>query len=92
MECSDRESLHSAALNLRAMLVKSLPKGGRPGEATLAACVLVDEQVLKSANMIGGQALVTRLNACDDVAIACKEIAAGTRLDEYGVVRMRNGY
>jgi altronate hydrolase len=36
--------------------------------------------------MISGQALVTRLNACDDVAIACKEIAAGTRLDEYGVV------
>ncbi len=36
--------------------------------------------------MISSQLLVIRLNASDDVVIACQEIAAGTRLDEFNVV------
>jgi altronate hydrolase len=36
--------------------------------------------------MTSKQALVIQLNMCDDVVIACKEIATGTRLDEYGVI------
>src|ERR1700758_1313314 len=36
--------------------------------------------------MTTAQVSVIRLNASDDVAIACKEIGAGMRLDEYGLV------
>ena len=38
------------------------------------------------AVMISSQSSVIRLNASDDVVIACQEIAAGTRLDEFNIV------